>query len=137
MDNNILKKRLNIFKGSNGKLKNISDEVVIEVLRAWEQWSGTTASLYRELELSKMQMVIIIKKAKSLVKLGYTDDYDFNEVEVDRPSQNYLPSANCSIELVWQNNVIRVSLQHICYEISSYSDIRPHLNWINHIKSTL
>jgi len=107
MDNNILKKRLNTFKDSNGKLKNISDDVVIEVLRAWEQWSGTTASLYRELGLSKMQMVIIIKKAKNLVKSGYTDDHGFKEVEVNETSPACPASDTCNIELVWQNNVIR------------------------------
>ena len=70
MDNNVIRKRLNTFKTSEGRLRRVSDEVIIDALRAWENWSGTTAELYRELGLSKMQMVTILKKAKKLVESG-------------------------------------------------------------------
>lgn len=83
MDNNanaILKKRLNTYKTENGTLSKVSDEVVMEVLRAWENWPGTSADLYRELGLSKMQMVILIKKAKKLVKNGIVKESEFKEV---------------------------------------------------------
>jgi hypothetical protein len=70
MDNAVLRKRLNTFKSGKGTLKSVSDEVVLEVLRAWENWPGTTADLNRELGLSKMQMVVMLKKAKHLVKSG-------------------------------------------------------------------
>jgi len=70
MDQTVLKKRLNTYKSSEGRLNNIDDEVVIDVLRAWEQWQGSTVELNRELGLSKMQLVTIIQKAKKLVKEG-------------------------------------------------------------------
>lgn len=54
-----------------------------------------------------MQMVIIIKKAKNLVKAGYTDDHGFKEVEVAEVASSCPPSSSCNIELIWQNNVIR------------------------------
>ena len=52
MDNAILKKRLNTYKSAKGTLKDVSNDVVFEVLRAWENWPGTAADLYRELGLS-------------------------------------------------------------------------------------
>lgn len=82
MDNAILKKRLNTFKSAKGTLKDVSTEVVFEVLRAWENWPGTAADLYRELGLSKMQMVTMIQKAKRLVKGGAVMESEFKEIAV-------------------------------------------------------
>jgi len=80
MDNAILKKRLNTFKSAKGSLKDVSNEVVFEVLRAWENWPGTASELYRELGLSKMQMVTMIQKAKRLVKNGAVMESEFKEI---------------------------------------------------------
>lgn len=81
MDNAILKKRLNTFKaGKTGQLRDVSNEVVIDVLRAWENWPGTAADLYRDLGLSKMQLVTMIQKAKKLVKSGAVTESEFKEI---------------------------------------------------------
>jgi len=108
MDNNVLRKRLCTFKTSEGRLKKVSDEVIIDVLRAWENWSGRTAELYRDLGLSKMQMVTLIKKAKKLVEQGKVIESDFKEVEIEQDVQESLPATTgCGIELVYKNNIIR------------------------------
>jgi hypothetical protein len=82
MDNAILKKRLNTYKSAKGSLKDVSTEVVFEVLRAWENWPGKAVDLYRELGLSKMQMVTMIQKAKRLVKNGAVIESEFKEIAV-------------------------------------------------------
>lgn len=82
MDNAILKKRLNTYKSAKGTLKDVSNEVVFEVLRAWENWPGKAVDLYRELGLSKMQMVTMIQKAKRLVKSGAVMESEFKEIAV-------------------------------------------------------
>lgn len=82
MDNSILKKRLNTYKSAKGTLKDVSNDVVFEVLRAWENWPGTAADLYRELGLSKMQMVTMIQKAKRLVKSGAVLENEFKEIAI-------------------------------------------------------
>lgn len=87
MDVSVLRKRLNTFKsGKSGMLRQVSDEVVMAVLRAWENWPGSTADLYREIGLSKMQMAIMIKKGKKLVRSGVMTDSDFTELKIDSPS---------------------------------------------------
>jgi hypothetical protein len=108
MDNAILKKRLNTFKSAKGKLSNVSDEVVLEVLRAWENWPGTAADLYRELGLSKMQLVILLKHGKQLVKSGVAAG-EFSEVKViGGGGQAMTPCPG--IELVWaEGKVLRFS----------------------------
>ena len=82
MDNAILKKRLNTYKSAKGTLKDVSNDVVFEVLRAWENWPGTAADLYRELGLSKMQMVTMIQKAKRLVKSGAVLESEFKDIAI-------------------------------------------------------
>ena len=108
MDNNIIKKRLNTFKTSEGRLKRVSDEVIIDVLRAWENWSGTTAELYRELGLSRMQMVTLLKKAKKLVKNGMAPEEEFKQIEVKPPESTFSSQCGTAIELSWDcGKVIR------------------------------
>ena len=105
MDNAILKKRLNPFKSTKGSLKDVSTEVVFEVLRAWENWPGTAANLYRELGLSKMQMVTMIQKAKRLVKGGAVLESEFKEIAVS--GGPIAGGAPCSgIELQWSDGKI-------------------------------
>lgn len=99
MELTVLKKRLNTYKSSKGKLTRIDDEVVMEVLRAWENWQGKTAALYRELGLSKMQMVRMIQKAKELVKKGVITG-DFKEIRVAPAA---VVESGDKIELIWDN----------------------------------
>ena len=82
MDNTVIKKRLNTYKSEGGRLSNVDDEVVFDVLRAWENWKGSSAELYRELGLSKMQLVTMIQKAKKLVKNGAVSGSSFKEISV-------------------------------------------------------
>lgn len=104
MDHTVLKKRLNTFKSGKGTLRDVADEVVLEVLRAWENWPGTAADLYRDLGLSKMQMVTMIQKAKRLVKNGVVPPNDFKEIKISESPSNLtsLTSGPCSgVEILW------------------------------------
>lgn len=89
MENVVLRKRLNTYKSERGVLRKVDDEVVMEVLRAWENWAGSTADLYRELGLSKMQLVVMIQKAKRLVKKGVIAGSDFKEITVSGASSGH------------------------------------------------
>jgi hypothetical protein len=106
MDNAILKKRLNTFKaGKSGRLQDVSDEVVIDALRAWENWPGTTADLCRELGLSSMQMAVIIKKGKQLIKSGVVSESEFKEITPPEAASG--AAAPCAaIELNWSNGTV-------------------------------
>lgn len=111
----ILKKRLNTYKSSKGKLTRVDDEVVMDVLRSWEQWQGKTADLYRELGLSKMQLVTMIQKAKLLVKKGAITGQggEFKEIKV----QAAAVEDSDKIELNWSEGVvIRFSTVSQLYE---------------------
>jgi len=106
MDNTILKKRLNTFKsGKSGRLQDVGDEVVIDLLRAWENWPGTTADLCRELGLSPPQLAVLIKKGKSLLRSGVVTESEFKEVALSAVGGE--PMAPCvAIELNWSKGTV-------------------------------
>lgn len=107
MDTAILKKRLSTFKSAQGHLRTISDEVILEVLSMWEQWSGSTADLYRELGIKKGQLSSIIRRAKQLVKNGAFMTNDFKEVVVEGIDPISVQSTQgSSIELVWKSDTV-------------------------------
>lgn len=85
MENAVIKKRLNTYKSEGGRLSKVDDDVVLDVLRAWENWPGSTAELYRELGLSKMQLLIMLKKGKKLVKNGAGGGTAFKEISISAP----------------------------------------------------
>jgi hypothetical protein len=107
MDNAILKKRLNTFKTAKGTLKRVSDDVVLDILRAWENWTGTATAFYRELGLSKGQLASMIKKAKHLIKSGVVVESEFKELSADVQTNQNLQGLGRGIELLWGDKVIR------------------------------
>lgn len=107
MDNGVLRKRLNTYKtGKGGRLNRVGDEVVMEVLRAWENWPGSTADLYRDLGLSKMQLVTMIQKAKRLVKSGVIPETEFKEVKVEGSGSALGDTCTDVISLKWDKGKI-------------------------------
>lgn len=102
--NIVLKKRLNTFKTDGGSLKNVSNDVLIEMLRAYEQWPGSAAEFFRDIGLGKNQFAVLMKKAKKLCREGFhPESGEFQEIAIPSVSQ-----APCSaIELVDQGKVIR------------------------------
>jgi hypothetical protein len=80
MESSIIKKRLNTFRNANGRLRRVSNEVVMEVLRGWESWPGNSAEFYREIGLKKHQLAILIKQGKKLVKSGKVTESEFKEI---------------------------------------------------------
>jgi len=84
-----------------GRLSNVDDEVVLDVLRAWENWQGRTAELYRELGLSKMQLLIMLKKGKKLVKNGAVSGGAFKEITVSKADGG--GAGSYAIEISWEH----------------------------------
>ena len=78
-DISILKKRLSTFRSSKGQIRDVSDEVLADILRAWESWPGTSKEFYQVLGSSKRQMASVIGKAKKVSR-----DYPREELSRSR-----------------------------------------------------
>ena len=43
MDLSILKRKISTFRSDGGKLRNVPDELLMEILAAWETWAGPSS----------------------------------------------------------------------------------------------
>ena len=90
--NLILKKRLNTFKNAKGALYGLPDDLIIELVQAWERWPGSAKSFYQSIGIKKQQMGFIIKKGKRLFKEGKEKLGPFKPVEIKKtPLDNKIP----------------------------------------------
>lgn len=112
MDLEVLKKKISTFKGEGGRIRITSDELMMEILHAWEQWTGPAQGFYVAIGVSAKGMGSIIGRAKKLKREGFPTPVDnFKEIKVVNPSstQSTFASGPCSgLELVWdQTKLIR------------------------------
>lgn len=112
MDINILKKKLSTYLSPKGRLLNLGDDMLFEVVTAWENWSGTSAEFYRSIGFSKQQLASLLGKAKKLKREGRFGTGEFKAVTIEGPvpvsSGDTGPCAGA--EIVWTNGrVIRFS----------------------------
>ena len=109
MDNTILKKRLSTYRTEKGILKNVSDELLIDILRAWEAWPGNAKDFYTSIGVSWKQMAKLMGKAKRLQREGRFPESEFKEIRVEGSSEAAGPMSPCQgIELSWEaGKVIR------------------------------
>ena len=110
MDNAPLRKKLSTYLTEKGRFKNVSEELLFEVLRTWEEWPGTAKDFYSSIGFSFRQMAGLIGKAKRLKRDGHFGSDPFKEVKVegvDQSNEDLVTSNNGStqcrlIELEWQ-----------------------------------
>ena len=108
MDLEILRKKLDTYRNSRGRIVNVPDELRMEVLSAWENWKGKAADFYRELGCSYKGMGSMIGKAKKLRRGGHFPAVEFKEVKIAEGSPVQASSLNgCNvIELNWESGRI-------------------------------
>lgn len=110
MDNSILKKKLSTFRTAKGKLTRVSEDILIEVIKTWETWPGTSSDMARDLGLTMRQLVILVEKAKKLIRDGDYPMNDFKEIKLDggglSGSSGPLPNPCQGIELCWESNKV-------------------------------
>lgn len=94
-ENLILKKRLNTCRTAKGTLIRIPDELIVDIIRAWERWPGTAKSFYTSIGIKKQQLATIIKKGKRLFKNGKEKLGPFVPVEIQNS-----PTADNKVPII-------------------------------------
>jgi hypothetical protein len=84
MDIEVLKKKISTYKSSSGRVGKLSDDLLYEVLTAWENWSGSRLSFYSAIGVSQKGFASILGKAKKLKREGHFPAEEFKEVQIDR-----------------------------------------------------
>jgi hypothetical protein len=83
MDIEVLKKKISTYKSSSGRVGKLSDDLLYEVLTAWENWSGSRLSFYSAIGVSQKGFASILGKAKKLKREGHFPAEEFKEVQID------------------------------------------------------
>lgn len=107
MDLEILKKRLSSYRTPKGRLTKVPDELLVELLIAWEQWTGPASGFYSQLGADHRKMASLIGRAKKLKREGFFPEESFKEIKM---SESFSPTQALiqGIEIVWdQGKVIR------------------------------
>jgi len=68
MDFSIIRKKLTSYRKPNGDFRNLSGEMLVEVLKAWENYSGPFETFSRDIGVRKSQLGPIIHKARKVMK---------------------------------------------------------------------
>jgi hypothetical protein len=82
MDNAILKKKLSTFRSKEGYLVGVSADVLQELLRAWESWTGNNKDFYRSIGVNQNQIAFLLGKAKKMAREGEFPAEPFKEVQL-------------------------------------------------------
>ena len=108
MDLEILNKKVSSYRDTAGRVRKVSDELLLEILEAWEQWTGPAKGFYTALGVSSKGIASIIRKAKKLKREGFPTG-DFREIKIDSAESASGTSGPCTgIELIWnQGKLIR------------------------------
>lgn len=109
MDIEVLKKKISTFRGEGGKVRITDDQLYMEILRAWEQWKGSSKDFFRTIGVSKSGLAAIIGKAKRMRREGHFPAEEFKEIRVAEVGSAAV--APCSgVEIIWDNGkLIRFS----------------------------
>jgi len=112
MELEIIKKKISTYRGEGGRLTKVSDELLMEILTAWESWSGPASGFYAGIGVDHRKMASLMGKAKKLKREGRFPVSEFKEVTSEVLGSQAFPQGGCSngIELCWdQGKLIRFS----------------------------
>jgi hypothetical protein len=111
MDLSVLAKKISSYRSPTGQVRNLPNELLGEILHAWEQWTGSGVGFYSAIGVNQKKMAKIMGKAKQLKRDGAFDGLNFTEVLLDQESGQVMELPPCAgVELVWEGGrIIRFS----------------------------
>ena len=102
MDLEVIKKKLNTYRTEGGHLTKVPDDILLEVLTAWEQWTGPSKGFFSAIGVNRYKMAGIIGKAKKLKREGHFPIQEFKEIKgAGAEAVTHGPCAG--LEIIWDN----------------------------------
>ena len=83
MDLTILKKKISSYRTPKGRITSLPDELLGEILHAWEQWTGAPSNFYTQLGVDYRKMGKLMGRAKQLKREDAFDGLEFTVVVVE------------------------------------------------------
>ena len=103
MDLEVLKRKISTFRGEGGRVRISDESLLMEILLAWEQWTGRAKGFYPAIGVSQTGMASIIGRAKKLRREGHFPAEEFNEIKLAGGGGMGSVLPPCSgIEVCWE-----------------------------------
>ena len=99
MDFEILRKKLDAYRTPGGSYKNIKSELLVELLRIWEEHKGPSTLLAKQLGMTAGQLARQIREARKAATLGEVIDPAFQALQVQSAAEGV--SSGSEIVLSW------------------------------------
>jgi hypothetical protein len=100
MDLEILKKKISSFRTEGGHVKIKDDALFMEILLAWEQWTGPVTGFASAIGVNRHAVSKLVGHAKKLRREGHFPAGEFKEVKVEGTPEGGFASGPCvGIEL--------------------------------------
>jgi hypothetical protein len=106
VDLEVLKKKISSYRTPSGRITRLPDELLCEILVAWEQWTGPGSGFYTAIGADHRKMASLIGRAKKLKREGRFPEENFKEIKVEESPSNLLSLAGgpCrGVEILWDN----------------------------------
>ena len=104
MDMEVLKKRISSYRTPKGRITSLPDDLLCEILIAWEQWTGPSSGFYSALGADFRKMASLIGRAKKLKREGHFPEESFKEIKIQESPSNLasLAGGPClGVEILW------------------------------------
>ena len=99
MDFETLRKKLDAYKTTGGSYKNIKSDLLVELLRVWEEHKGPSTILAKQLGMKAGQLARQIREARKAAALGEVIDPAFQAIQIQSPVESTPPGSE--IVLSW------------------------------------
>jgi len=106
MDMVVLKRKISTYRSPKGLLRNVPDELLGEILAAWEQWTGPEGGFYDALGVDYRKMAAFIGKAKKLKQEGRFPEEIFKQIKIEENIVAVGGSPCAGAELVWSDGKV-------------------------------
>jgi hypothetical protein len=106
MNHEVMKKKLDTYRKSNGQFKKVSSELLVEFLRIWEGHTGPPNELAKKLGMRSKQMGFLVREARKIATSTESVDPAFHALQIQVAEED-IRGLN-GIEVTWgQGKVIR------------------------------
>lgn len=104
MDYDVMKKKLDTYRKSNGQFKRVHGDLLIELLRMWESWTGAPSEFAKKLGMRSKQLGSLVREGRKIATSTENIEGVFHPLEIPGVSE---PTAPChGIEVVWDGGKI-------------------------------
>jgi hypothetical protein len=99
MDFEVMKKKMDAYRKSNGQFKRVNGDLLVELLRMWECHTGPSSEFAKRLGMRGKQLGSLVREARKVAATTEAVDPAFHALQIQEVTEN--PSVNVGIELTW------------------------------------